>query len=427
MQRINHNNIEFDLLTDHEVLFFIRNNGKQSYFDAYYPVSFLDKFSKLDEFRTISEYKKDADVYIDLRKFHYADICETDKKTILENINIDEIIKRCRALRAIAYSEAKSLIYSCSMFFLDLYRRSNLKLIVSGAVDNYVMDIMARFAYYFNIKVIGITDFFLYPEYKLVTIYGEFNMFREPSEEEVEKIYNKLINKSKSPLAISKFKSVKKAIREFVSYYYRYFIRYVILYKFLGFIEYEYRFAPFFKGFNSFSQLFVNKYFDKLDIENIRRNKDKYVYIPLHYYPEATIDYWTDTPEKSDYLHGVLDVINYLKEINKIAVLKEHPAFYLSRDVDFYKQIKKFNNAILIDPFISTQSLLDEIDQLIVWNGSTGIEALILDKKIGIVTESYYSGGQLNNYKDIEYSKPISLQDKKNLIRNILRTSIKVN
>ena len=420
-------NIEFDKLDDEEVLFFIRIKGKKDYFDNYYPTSFLKKFTKLNKFKTISEYKYDADIIIDIKKYTINDVTIKDYNIIKEVINIDDVFKRCRGLRAIPYHEAKELIYRCSKFFIEYYKDNKLKLIVSGTVDNYVMDIMFRFAKYFGVQCLGITNFFLYPEYTLVTNYGEHNNFREPTDEEVNHVYHNLKKRKKSQLAISSYKAHKNAVRYFLSYYYRYIVRYLIQYKVLGKLGYEYRFAPYIKIFHKLNQLFIRKYFDNIDFEIVKKTPDKYVYMPLHWYPEATIDYWTDHVDKADYYSYLFEVITFFKEKNVTVILKEHPAFLYCREISTYEKFKNFDNVILLNPFISTQYLSDFVENVVVWNGSTGVESLMLDKKVYVTTESYYSNHKLPSYKEFGREFNFSDKDKHDMMRYILRTSLKMS
>lgn len=422
------NMIDFKDLSEDEVLFFIRIKGKRQYFNLFYPESFLERFQKIKTHRTISEYSYDADFVIDINKFSISDLSIADYNIIDKVVDITEIVKRCRGLRAIHYHEAKELIFRCSKFFIEFYKeKSSLKLIVAGAVDNYVMDLMFRFAKHFGISCLGITDFFLFPQYKLVTSYGEANKFYEPSDLEINQVLYELENKKPSPLAINKLKAYKNALRYFIGFYYRYIIRYVINYKIGGKLGYEYRFAPHLASCKSiFQLLFSDKYFDKLDIEWIKNNSNSIVYIPLHWYPEATIDYWTDDPEKADYFHLLFRVISFFRDKNVYVILKEHPAFFLSRELDFYKQLKEFNNVILLNPFIKTQYLFEFVNDIVVWNGSTGVEALIAGKNVYNTTESYYSNKKIPSYKQYGASYSLTREEKYEMIKNILQTSLKV-
>lgn len=256
--------IPFESLTDDEVLFFIRIKGKDSYFKMFYPDHFLKRFKKLQQYRTISEYKRDADVFIDINKYKYSEISTADKELIEKVLPTDEIIKRCRGLREISYAESKDLIYRTAKFFIEFYPRTKTKYIVSGCVDNYVMDIMNRMAVHYGIKLLSITDFFLYPDYKLVTVMGEHNRFHDPTSEEVNSVYSALTAKRKSPLAISKKQAFKNAIYDFGSYYARYLTRYIWKYKICGDLGYEYRFSKFLKKFHNPLQLLSIFYFKPL-------------------------------------------------------------------------------------------------------------------------------------------------------------------
>jgi len=419
-------NLDLSSLRENEVVFFIRIRGKKSSFKAFYPPNFLRKFSKITHFRTISEYKKDADFYIDLKKYDYRDISFQEKLLIQKILPIPEIIIRCRGLRSISYHEAYILVFRCAKFFIEFFKINKIKLLVGLCVDNYVTDIMFRFCDYYNIKILSTTDYLFYPKYKLLTKYGEHNNYRSPSSEEIEFIYNSLLNKQKSPLAISKIKSIKNAFWDFGSFYYKYFFRYLLGHKILKNISYEYKFAKYFKKFYCLGQLKGIFYLKKLDLNKIK-NKSKYVYVPLHYYPEATIDYWTDSCEKFNYYCQLFDVIKFFEEKNITLLIKEHPAFFLAREVWVYKEIKKYSNTILVSPFVSTQDILDVVDDIVVWNGSTGIESIILNKNIYITTESYYSNKKLPHYTEYPNPRPFSEEEKKDLIGHILSTSLKVD
>jgi hypothetical protein len=415
-------------LTDDEVLFFIRIKGKKQYFNLFYPESFLKEFSNLEQFRTISEYKKDADFVIDFSHYSISCISFIEYKLIEEVLKIDDVIKRCRGLRSIPLHEARLFVFLCSKYFIDFFSSNpKIKLIVAGTVDNYVMDIMFKFANYYSVECLGITDFFLYPKYKLVTNYGEANKYREPCEHEVNDVLDSLMKKKPSPLAISSSVAYKNAFRYFFSYYARLFVRYFYYHKICNKLGYEYRFAPYLKGFYSIRQLlFTNKYFNKFDPTFLKANKDRIVYVPLHWYPEATVDYWTDHPDKSNYYEKLFQVVRFFYEKDIIVVIKEHPAFFLCRELEFYSKIKQFKNVVLLKPFVKSQQLFELIDNIVVWTGSTGVEAIMVDKNIYCTTESYYSNNKIPLFTQFGSNKIFSFEEKQDLISNILKSTLKV-
>jgi hypothetical protein len=418
-------NILFNEYIDGEVLFFIRIKGKKQYFDLYYPESFLSKFTNLSKFTTISEYELDADVLIDIDNQNLSEITIYDFKIIDEVVNFSEIYARCRGLRAIHLHEAWELVLKVSHFFIKFFKKNNVKLIISGTVDNYVMDLMFRFAQHFNVKCIGITDFFLFPDYKLVTNYGENSEIRIPSKVEVDKVVYRLENKVKSPLAINKQRAILNALWNGCSYYYRYIFRFILNYKIRGKLGYEYRFAPYLRHFYAPNQLFAPTYFNNnITLSEIELNRSEYIYIPLHWYPEATIDYWTDEYSKADYYQLLFRVLKFFGELGKKVILKEHPAFYFARPISVYKQIKQFKNVILLEPYVSTQDIFNVVDDVVVWNGSTGVEAIMANKNVYVTTESYYSGFKLPSYTEYGSANPFNKEDRTELVERILRSTL---
>lgn len=421
-----YNNLDISRLSDDEVLFLVRIHGKKGMFGVLYPDLFLQEFKGLKEYRTISEYNV-GDVHIDIKNQDLGKLTNRHFQIFEEALDIEDLIVRCRGLREISYHEARQLIWKAAQFFVDYYsQHPSLKLIVSIIVDNYVLDVMVRLAEYFNIKHIQLVGFFV-PGYVRFTEKGIGVPVREVGEEEINKVYERLVNKKPSHMAVSKSSALKNAARDYISYHYRYIVRYILGYKINGDLSYEYRFAKYFYGFNTVSKLFVSKFFDRIDTLTI--DPERSVFIPIHFHPEATVDYWTDNKEHADYLNSLLEVIAFFKEKNMTVVFKEHPNYYLRRSRSFYKTLKKFDNVILLEPYISSQDLYNKIDNVCVYTGSAGVESLMLDKRVYTVSENYYSFSRLPFLKEFSFeSYPYySVEEKKELIHNILKTTIKIN
>jgi hypothetical protein len=418
------NTSDYASLTDDQVLFFIRIRGKKSYFSGTYTESLLNRFERLREFRTISEYKKDADVYIDLNKFDCYHISPREQKLIHDVLPVFEIIQRCRGLRSIGCTEAMSLIVRCARFFIELFETRNLKLIVTGCVDNYVMDIMVRFASYYEVATLGVTGFFLSPKYKLVTVTGEHNMYREPEDEEVREMHRNINTLMKSAMAISRSAAIRQTVYDYLSFHYRWFFRYIINHKILGSDAYEHRFAPFLKKFSSIFQLHSLKYFSSFE-KVLEHELSNAIYMPLHYVPEATIDYWVKDPNDVNYLASICKVARNLSDRGYLLVVKEHPAFYLARSSFFYKTLLDIPNVILLEPFTATRTVFDHIKKVVVWTGSTGVEALAAGLEVKIVSENYYSNGRIPLYSE---DRTFSLDEggQLELVRWVLQTSLKI-
>lgn len=393
--------LKLDQLTDAEVLFFIRIRGKSSYFKNVYTDKFLDQFKSIEEFRCISEYKKDADVCIDLNSISRDYLYEKEYEKLIELSSVESLIKRCRGLRAIPYISAVKLINRAFLFFDHFYLSNpQLSLIVTGAIDNYVMDLMVLVGESYGIKFIGVTDSFMSPEYKLITVRGELSDFNPVSTEEINKFTNKVV-KSIDACATPKIKSIIfKGVYNYFSYLYRFFIRYLFKYKVLGRLEYEYRFAPYLHGFKSIRQILGLKYLIS-DISFFGESRKPKAYIPLHWYPEATTDYWINSIYHIDYQASVLSTIKRLQNLGYEVFAKEHPHFLLNREESFYKIVKE-TGCHLISPFVCTKKVFDLVDLVTVWNGSTGIEALIYGKETRKVVNSYYGDGLVSDLSEEE-------------------------
>lgn len=419
------NGIDVSKLTDEQVLFFIRIRGKNSYFKNVYSQKFLHLFLKLENFKCISEYKKDADVHINLNSVERDWLTHQEYNELVDVVNIDDVLQRCRGLRNISYTEARKLIYRAYLFFSSFYlQHTEIKLIVMGAVDNYIMDLMQRIGLKHGVVFIGVTDSFMSPEYKLFSIRGELTKYYSPTEDEISKVYNTLRNRLISPSLPTKRSAVRSVVYDICSYIYRFIFRYVIMFKIRGDLAYEYRFSPFLHKCNSLGKILSSKLL--MTIEDVKKlTGSKLAYIPLHYYPEATTDYWINDNYHVDYLNSLRDIIKLLQKAGYSPIIKEHPAFYMARDKTVYSNLIE-DGAIILEPFIATKDIFELIDVVVVWNGSTGIEALIHGKPVFKVTNSYYGDGIIPNFPE-QSKNPLqpTVEIARNVIKRILSTSFK--
>lgn len=420
------NPAEMDLstLTDDNVLFFIRIRGKQSYFRTVYGPKFLSQFQAVKQFRCISEYTKDADVHIDLNKVPRDWLLQDEYAEFARLVDVNEVILRCRGLRSSTYALATRLVYRAFLYFRDLFRsRPQLRLIVTGAVDNYVMDIMQRVGLSLGVAFLGVTDSFMSPEFKLVTVRGEATKFSKVPPTRVESVYGALKERALAPTVPKRARAMRSAVYDLGSYVYRCVWRHLIQHKLLGKLGYEYVFAPVLRKFSSLDQLYAITFLGSFD-KIFASTEKKYAYIPLHYYPEATTDYWIYDLYHVDYLRSLKDTVRKLRAQGYQVVAKEHPAFYLARFSHFYKELIAEGCQILT-PFVGTVRVLAAVDLVVVWNGSTGIEAIIHGKPLVKVTNSYYGDNVIPNFDDS--FKPLHPTDDegRDVVLKVLETSFR--
>jgi hypothetical protein len=419
--------IELSKIKNDEVLFFIRIRGRESYFKNVYSKKIINLFESVDHYACISEYKQDADVHIDLSSIDRNYLFEEEYNNLCNLTSVESVIKRCRGLREIPYAESIILIYKAYLFFSKFFSTNNkIKLIVTGAVDNYIMDLMVCIGESYGVKFFGVTDSFMSPEYKLITVRGELNDVSDSDSKTIVSFKEKIISNIELCHKPKISKIFYKGVYSILSYYYRYLIRYMFKYKIIGDLGYEYRFAPYLKGFYSLSQIFALRYMT-LNINNMGKSGKPVAYIPLHWYPEATTDYWIHSTYHISYFSSVMNTIKRLQKLGYEVCAKEHPHYYLSRENDFYKSLQDVN-CLIISPFVCTKDIFEKVDIVVVWNGSTGIESLSYGKETFKVVNSYYGDdvvpNLLDNNKDAKYTDKSTLSQKS--IERVCRSSFKV-
>lgn len=391
-ESISFKGIELSSLTDEEVIFFIRIRGRDSYFREVYGSRLIEAFQSLKKHRCISEYKRDADIHIDLNAVPRDYLYQDEYDTLNNLVSYDEIIKRCRGLRSIPYTEACKLIARAYLFFEGFYiANPQLKLIVTGEIDNYVMDLMVRIGERHRVRFLGLTASLMSPEYQLCVVRGELTPIENSDNYSVDTFKEKVLRNLENGYKNNIKEICSRVIYSVSSYIYRVLVRYFIKYRLFGRLEYEYRFAPYLYGFKSFSQIFALRHLAK-EHELTRSSASKKAYIPLHWYPEATTDYWIKSLYHVDYFSSVMDTIRLLQGQGYAVFAKEHPHFLLAREGSFYKALNSVGCTVL-SPTVKTKDVFDNVDLVVVWNGSTGIESLLYGMLTLRVVNSYYGDG----------------------------------
>ncbi|MGF7141301.1 capsular polysaccharide export protein, LipB/KpsS family [Roseimarinus sediminis] len=108
---------------------------------------------------------------------------------------------------------------------------------------------------------------------------------------------------------------------------------------------------------------------------------------PLHFQPEATTLTFAQNYEKQ-----ILAIDLLAKKIpgNSVLYVKEHYARLGHRKTDFYKELKRYPNVFIINPWEDTFELINKSKAVIVLTGTTGFEAIIMRKPVIILGNTYY-------------------------------------
>ena len=162
----------------------------------------------------------------------------------------------------------------------------------------------------------------------------------------------------------------------------------------------------------------------------------KYIYHPLHFQPESNT-----IPEANIFSDQLLIVSelskNLPKEIEKVYV-KEHPVQFRkkpynletiwARNEYFYEEIVAFDNVVLIDPYFDSESLIRLSEAVATANGSSGWEALKINKPALLFGNPWYSACQncgvysseVNFMKEIERVIKLSEEERASNLKQFL-------
>ena len=107
-------------------------------------------------------------------------------------------------------------------------------------------------------------------------------------------------------------------------------------------------------------------------------------------------------------------------------IIKEHPAMYGRRLLSFYDELNAIPNVILLHPMDRSNNLLLEVDNVVVDNGTVGIEALMRGKRVICLSDNYYYRFHPNAFRRDcvtmeSLSLPLQEYDNRIFMKNLLQ------
>lgn len=347
--------------------------------------------------------------------------------------HLEDIIARCRLLRTIDKSHAISLVNACYKTINDLFNELQPRYVIGLTVDSYVIDIIRFVAEERGLTYFGLVPLFI-NGYCRISARGELNQFRDVSDEEVDVVYNRLINLQEKPSFLNSFNSNNDLKKIWKKNKTKRFLRLIYM------ASMRLRSPAYWYCYHYWhSYLFMKIQGEKIDHNVFSQfkfdtNISKSCYLPLQYFPECTVDYWVTEQAKIDYYNVLIDVIRLLSMQGIHVYLKEHPNCLSIRPQGFYKKVKSFSNVTLISPIINSNELINSTDFTLVWTGSAGMEAVLLGKPVVHLGNPYYitdSTGFVSweQFKDNNYviEDSITEHDKKSIIKHVLKGAIEAS
>lgn len=115
---------------------------------------------------------------------------------------------------------------------------------------------------------------------------------------------------------------------------------------------------------------------------------EDFAFFPLHYEPE--IGLLLQAPFYTDQVYIIRQLAKSLPIHYKL-YLKEHPAMVDYRPRGFYKELKKIHNVKLINPAISSYSIIPRAKLIAIITGTVGWEALMFKKPVISFGNQFYN------------------------------------
>lgn len=332
-------------------------------------------------------------------------------KTTLNNFfdapTMEDIRIRCRYLRKLEIERAYSLINSLAYGFQKMFEEKKFDFVMGGLIDCYVQDVLNRIAIYNHVLYVSFVGHF-FNGYARISTRGELNPIkRKVTDEEISEILQSLLNPAYKPnFELNKEKSMFDAVkiwgREIIKKYAFSLIKIIKQdpdnYHYNTVLDRYWRFSDIWE-FN------MDKFFFHIgDVEKMI--DENTIYMPLHFTPEATVDYWCDDPMYAYQESIILELIENMPK-NTMLLIKEHPAMYLRRDLEFYRKIQEHHNVKLIHPYDNSNLLLEMVENVAVFTGSVGVEALLRGKRVFTFSKNYYSQLHPNIHKIKSFNENI--------------------
>ena len=352
----------------------------------YFPKS-VKVISKVDWL--VKNYKKDQKAF---KNIFWKDFFPTfERKHNLLNLN---------------YENSKDIVSQLYQFFDFLFKDENPDIVVNEAPANIFTNIAYHFCEKYNKNYLGFIGsrfddkIDIYDKKHTCSLYKKtFEDLTDDNILKTEKQFAENFIKDfishKKLLSYMDFQASLSSSTGFLRYLKRevkmmpYWSKYVLNHLHFGKFDYEsetgfkYKlFYPVRSIIRKFRSAFFNKKFDYLS------DDDEFFLYPLHFHPEAST--LVQATYFSDQLNTIKNIAFSLPFPYKLYV-KEHPASVGTRPANFYKEIRKLPNAVLISPEENVENLVKKSTGVVTLTSTIGIEAALAGKRVYVLGDVFYT------------------------------------
>ena len=336
---------------------------------------------------------------IDIMRYFYDAMREQSTRFSnipLSSIDYHLIISRCRYLRMISSISAVRHVNAMWLAFDRIFQRVQPDVIIGPVMDSYVLDVCDRVARSINREYSGFLENMI-NGYCRFTSRGELRSHRTPSDEEVDSALAILRQRTYVPKMQSDGMSTIGSVHPLKTFLTKYLRDHVKKFYFRSKqlfdpCNFYYNTSASYFTCDSLAHLRYAQY-EAADwqsrVHEAKSLHAKVVYLPLQFYPEASIDYWGTSLDFAQFERVVLRALAGADE-QHIVLVKEHPTMTALRHPNFYRQITSLPNVILAPVDVPSNLLIEHADVVMTWTGSVGFEAAIRELPLVTFGKAYY-------------------------------------
>lgn len=343
----------------------------------------------------------------DTREAFYRHMKAGSVSQILTDADRVDIIRRCRLLRNLPERRAAMLAEAMACALGEWFDHIEPQLVVCHMVDEYVTHLVSLLARKRGIRYIGYAYSF-FPDLIQVTEFenGQPLNIREPSPDEVQAVIDRL---TQGYFRQDYGQRTNYSRKQHVLGLFRYRVKQGVFWaKALRDRDpwnVHYAITPYIVERRRLTDYPSETDFDvdwKQRISSGREGNKGVTYLPLGYFPESTIDYWTPNSAIIDYESMIVKMARSLAA-DFIVVIKEHPHMLGARDRAFYDRLRSIDGVVLVHALAYSSEVMRLSDCVVLGAGSGGVEAVLTDKPVfSYVDTSYWFAASGATYLDLD-------------------------
>ncbi len=311
--------------------------------------------------------------------------------TALSDEDYHQIISRSCVLRLLPASQAHQMVSAMYRVLDEVVDRASPDYHISVTVDNYMTDLLCRLCSARGAKLINLAASCV-PNSILVTAYGEHNLVRQPSEQEVESALTAFLDDNQ---LITYGYETRYSFRRHLKIWLTWWAK-CAYFRLAGWLRNDplnFRYLmgslPARDGNSSLWSYRCIHYVDQDWRERLGRASKPALFFPLSYTPEASTSYWLRDLRYIDYEHFVLQACRSLCEHYQL-VVKEHWSCQGARRWPFYEKLKSIPGIILVPAGVPSRLVMAQVERVLTGAGMTPLEAALRGKKVATLDKPYY-------------------------------------